>query len=67
MLSSVHAELLSYFFPADQALFRQIAKDVAESRFQGGIHFRTDNEVALEMGKQVAAKIISKIKTEGID
>jgi membrane-associated phospholipid phosphatase len=61
-VSSVTAELYSYFFPADRAYFHQKAKEVAESRFQGGIHFRTDNEVAVELGKKVAAKIIEKIK-----
>jgi membrane-associated phospholipid phosphatase len=66
-ISSVIAELYSYFFPAEQAWFRQKAKDVAESRFQAGIHFRTDNEVALELGKKVAAKIIQKVKMDIAD
>jgi hypothetical protein len=67
MVSSVTAELYAYFFPTESAYFRQKAKEVAESRFQGGIHFRTDNEVALAMGKKVAAAIIQKIKTDGAD
>ena len=67
MLGSVMAELYSYFFPADRAYFQKRAKDGAESRFQGGIHFRTDNEVALEMGKKVAALVIQKVSTDGAD
>jgi hypothetical protein len=59
--------LYSYFFPAEQAYFRQKAKDVAESRFQAGIHFRTDNEVAVELGKKVAAAVIQRAKTDGAD
>lgn len=66
-LSSTNAELLAYFFPGDAAWFRQKAKDVAESRFQAGIHFRTDNDVALILGKQVADKIIERVKKDGID
>ncbi|MEO7294083.1 MAG: phosphatase PAP2 family protein [Ginsengibacter sp.] len=62
MLGSVMAELYSYFFPADKAYFLKRAKDGAESRFQGGIHFRTDNEVALDMGKKVADIVIQKVK-----
>lgn len=62
-VSGLSAELYSYFFPADAAYFRQKAKDAAESRFQGGIHFRTDNEVGLELGKKVAMKIIEKAKS----
>jgi hypothetical protein len=61
-LSSVHAELYAYFFPAESSYFREKAKEVGESRFQGGIHFRTDNEVALELGKKVANAIIQKVK-----
>jgi membrane-associated phospholipid phosphatase len=67
MLGGVMAELYSYFFPAERAFFQQRAKDGAESRFQGGIHFRTDNEVGLQMGRKVAAFIIQKVKTDGAD
>ena len=64
-VSGVMAELLSYFFPADRSYFEKKAKDAAESRFQAGIHFRTDNEAALELGKKVADKIIEKVKMDG--
>ena len=64
-ISGVMSELMSYFFPADQTYFRKRAKDAAESRFQAGIHFRTDNEVALELGRKVAGVIIQKAKTDG--
>ena len=67
MISSVMGEVYSYFFPEDKAVFAQKAKDAAESRFQAGIHFRSDNEVALEMGKKVAAKVIQRIKNDGAD
>ena len=66
-LSSVCAELYSYFFPAEEGYFHQKAKDVAESRFQAGIHFRTDNEVALELGKKVADAVIEKARMDGAD
>ena len=66
-ISGMMAEVCSYFFPDEKDVFRQKAKDAAESRFQAGIHFRTDNEVALELGKKVAAKIIQRVKTDGAD
>lgn len=62
MLGAVMAEIYSYFFPAEKAYFMKRAKDGAESRFQGGIHFRTDNEVGLEMGKKVGAAIVENVK-----
>ena len=66
-VSSVTAELYSYFFPKDKDYFQNRAKEVAESRFQGGIHFRTDNEVALDLGRKVGAEIIKKLKVDGAD
>ncbi len=61
-VSSVTSEIYSYFFPKDKTYFQTKAKEVAESRFQGGIHFRTDNDVAIELGKKVAAKILSRLE-----
>lgn len=66
-MSGAMEVLYSYFFPNDQALFKQVAKDGAESRFQGGIHFRTDNEVGLELGRKVATKIVERMKADGAD
>lgn len=66
-ISGMMAGLYSYFFPADSAYFQSKAKDAAESRFQGGIHFRTDNEVGLELGGKVAVMVIQKVKTDGAD
>lgn len=66
-VGSVMAELYAYFFPSEQAWFRQKAKEGAESRFQGGIHFRTDNEVGLDLGRKVAAAIIARVKADGAD
>jgi hypothetical protein len=66
-LSGLMGELYSYFFPAEKAWFRKKAKDAAESRFQAGIHFRSDNEVALELGRKVAAAIIQRAKQDGVE
>jgi hypothetical protein len=67
VVSGLMGELYSYFFSADKAYFQKKAKDAAESRFQAGIHFRTDNEVGLELGRKVAAVLIQKLKSDGAD
>ncbi len=67
LVGGVMSELYSYFFPAEKAYFRKRAKDGAESRFQGGIHFRTDNEVGLDMGRKIGAEIIRKVRMDGAD
>ncbi|HMG92284.1 MAG TPA: vanadium-dependent haloperoxidase [Chryseolinea sp.] len=66
-MSGAMEVLFSYFFPNEKALFKQVAKDGAESRFQAGIHFRTDNEVGLDLGRKVAGKIVERIKADGAD
>jgi hypothetical protein len=49
VMSGMYSELYAYFFPADASYFRKKAKDAAESRFQAGINFRTENDVGLYM------------------
>ncbi|RYY31145.1 MAG: phosphatase PAP2 family protein [Chitinophagaceae bacterium] len=63
--SSAVATVMGYLFPAESEKFRQLARECAESRFEGGIHFRTDNEVGLEMGEKIGRLIISRIKNDG--
>ncbi len=66
-ISGTMAEIYSYFFPDERELFYQKAKEAAESRFQAGIHFRTDNDVALVLGKKVAIKVLERVKNDGAD
>jgi membrane-associated phospholipid phosphatase len=66
-LSSGLSELMIYFFPSEKKLFQQYANDVAESRFQAGIHFRTDNVVGLELGRKVSQKVIERLLQDGAD
>ncbi|HET6768694.1 MAG TPA: phosphatase PAP2 family protein [Chitinophagaceae bacterium] len=56
--SSAAATVLSYFFPADKAIFKQAAQECADSRFYAGIHFQTDNNVGLDLGEKLATYII---------
>jgi membrane-associated phospholipid phosphatase len=65
MMSGVIGELFPYFFPYDKALFEKIAVDGAESRFHAGIHFRSDNDAGLELGKKVAMKVIERLNADG--
>ena len=67
MMGGVMAELFTYFFPAEKAYFDKRAKDGAESRFQGGIHFRSDNEAGLALGRKVGAAVIRKASNDGAD
>jgi membrane-associated phospholipid phosphatase len=67
MMSGVVGELFPYFFPAEKELFNKIARDGAESRFHAGIHFRSDNDAGLELGRNVARKVIERLNADGAD
>lgn len=56
--AAASSAVLEYFFPADAKEFQQLAQDCADSRFYAGIHFRTDNETALIMGKAIGKYIV---------
>ncbi len=52
--------IMTHFFPADEQLFQNMAKECAESRFYAGIHFRTDNEVGLQLGRDVGKYVVER-------
>ncbi len=65
--SNAVALVLAYLFPEDAAYFTQKAQECAESRFEGGIHFRTDNTVGLDLGSKVANVVVNRAKQDGAD
>ncbi len=58
MGAGTSSAVLEYFFPADAKQFQKLAQDCADSRFYAGIHFRTDNETALKMGKDLGKYVV---------
>lgn len=56
--AGVTSTVMEYFFPADAKFFQQLAQDCADSRFYAGIHFKTDNETGLQMGKKIGKYIV---------
>jgi len=65
--SAAAAEVLSHFFPADEAEFRQWAEEAAMSRIYGGIHYRFDAEEGLNQGKAVGAYSVAKAQLDQVD
>ena len=45
---------LGYYFPAERAEFTRIAEEQAMSRLYGGIHYRFDDDIGLDLGRVVA-------------
>jgi hypothetical protein len=51
--SGAGAAVLSYFFPGEASKFDNYAKEASNSRIYGGIHYRFDCEVGLEVGNTI--------------
>ncbi len=67
MMSGIIGEIFPYFFPLEKDVFTKMARDGAESRFHAGIHFRSDNDAGLELGRKVAASVVTRIRQDGAD
>lgn len=63
--SGAASEVMSYFFPNDAATFEAKAQEAAMSRLYGGIHFRADNEVGLDLGHKVGRLVVDRVKQDG--
>ncbi len=65
--SGAAAEVLAYIFPAEANSVRAWAREAAESRIYGGIHYRFDAEPGIEQGQNVAAYTIMRAQADGAD
>jgi membrane-associated phospholipid phosphatase len=65
--SSAAAEVLSYLFPSDTALFNEQKDEASISRMYGGIHYRSDIEMGKEHGKRIAGYTVRFARLDGAD
>lgn len=65
--SGAASTFLSYLLPAQAAGFKSMADEASMSRLYGGIHYRSDCEVGLEMGNTIGKIAISRARTDGAD
>jgi hypothetical protein len=63
--SGAAASILGYLVPNRAAAYTQMANDASKSRLIGGLHFRADCEVGLQVGAQVGQYAINKAKIDG--
>ena len=52
--------MLDAKFPDQRGRYLALAQEVAMSRIYGGIHYRIDTEAGFEIGRKVAAKVLSQ-------
>jgi hypothetical protein len=55
---------LSYLFPNDTAFFKDRAEEGALSRLWAGIHYRSDIDAGLTLGRSVGRFIADKVKDD---
>jgi hypothetical protein len=65
--SAAAAEVLGYVFPAEKAKCEGWAREAAESRIYGGIHYRFDAEAGLAQGKACAEYTVARAQADGAD
>lgn len=63
--SAAAAAVLGHFFPAESAKFDNWAKEAAESRIYGGIHYRFDADMGNTQGKACGEYTIDIAKADG--
>jgi membrane-associated phospholipid phosphatase len=56
--SGAASTVLSAFFPAQVDRLSALAEEAAVSRLYGGIHYRSDNEVGLALGRRVGREAL---------
>ena len=64
-LSGASSVVLAAFFPGDAATLAAQAEEAAMSRLFGGIHWRSDNEVGLQVGRQVGRLALDRASQDG--
>lgn len=63
--SGAAATVLSYIVPEKKADYEAMAAEASLSRMYGGIHYRSDCEVGLVVGKNVGSYAVSKGQADG--
>lgn len=59
------AAVLAYLFPNEAKTVEALADEAAMSRMWAGIHFRSDDEAGLLLGREVASLVIQRAQHDG--
>jgi membrane-associated phospholipid phosphatase len=57
--------VLGYLFPRNAECFKLNAEEMVASRMWAGIHFRSDNETGLTLGRAVGQAVIERARGDG--
>lgn len=59
-VSGAGSQVLAGFFPKEAAELHRMAQEASMSRLYGAIHFRSDNEEGLKVGRQIGARALAR-------
>jgi len=65
--SGAAAAILGHIIPARASAYDAMAREASMSRMYGGIHFRSDCEVGLTVGKNVGGYAIKRALIDGAE
>ncbi|MBV8416141.1 MAG: phosphatase PAP2 family protein [Verrucomicrobia bacterium] len=63
--SGAVSAVLAYLFPQDADALNALGKEAAESRLWAGIHFRSDIDAGLTLGRAVAKLVMERAEKDG--
>ena len=61
-VSAAAATVLGAFWPEQRARLQALADEAAVSRLWGGIHFRSDNDEGLRLGRAVGVAVVARLQ-----
>jgi membrane-associated phospholipid phosphatase len=61
------SEVLAYLYPDRASFFRETAEEAARSRLMAGVSYPSDAAAGLALGRQIAALVIARGKSDGTD
>jgi membrane-associated phospholipid phosphatase len=64
--SGAGAEVLAAYFPSHAKELRRMALEASMSRLYGGIHYRSDNEEGLALGRRVGARAVERAQSPAV-
>jgi len=65
--SGAAGEVLAHLFPKDAELWRTKAREAAESRVYGGIHYPVDGTQGLRMGRKIGDLVVAYARADGAE
>lgn len=64
-MAYTRAAVMSYLFPYHSEQFLELARECTESRFEAGVHYRSDNVAGEKLGRQIGEEFVKWAKNHG--